>query len=250
MISSDNTPLSRSDTGLWHLTVNISDRGVSASIDRRDAPQEPPRTLMDVSWPPEYESLMRKIESAIYDHPEVLDDYSATIVIDTPRTLMVPKELITDDAEAERIYAIAYKGRAEDVMSDLYGDEGVLFTLCPGMISFLRRTFPGARIRSRLGMRIQRARSVGVGLRIFVEGSAGDAAIICLKGDTLLSASLQPWGEWADLAYKIVNLSDLYGFSLAGTSLFLSLPPDAAADLENFFSARVASVSCDNPDNL
>lgn len=239
----ETTSLNRSDTGLWHLTVNISDKGVSAQIALKDTPEEAPRELMKASWNTERDGLMKRIENAIYDHPEVLDDYSATIVIETPRTLMVPKEEIPDDADAERLYGMAYKGMDEDVMVDSTGKESVLFTLCPGMLAFLRRTFPGARIRSKLGLQIEKARSTGNGIRIFVESSGETASVICLRGDALLSASVQSWVEWTDLAYRILSLPDIYGFKAEDTSVFIAAPENVSKNLEEFLSSKVAAVS-------
>lgn len=239
----ETTSLNRSDTGLWHLTVNISEKGVSAQIALKDRPEEAPRELVNISWNVERDGLMKRIENAIYDHPEVLDDYSATIVIETQRTLMVPKEMIPDDADAERLYGIAYKGREEDVMVDATGKECVLFTLCPGMLSFLRRTFPGARVRSKLGLQIEKARSIGNGIRIFVETSGETASVICLRGDSLLSASVQSWGEWPDLAYRILTLPDIYGIKIDDTSVFISAPEIVTKNMEEFLSSKVAAVS-------
>ncbi len=201
----------RSDTGLWHLTVKVSDHGLSAFLNLKDSETEPPRTLVAVNWPKDRDGLMAKIENTVYDHPEVLDDYSATIIVESNRTLAVPPEILKEEGDAERLYTMVYKSHPEDVISDDTGKEAILFTLIPGMISFLRRTFPGARVRSHLSLLIEKVRKEYTGLRIYLNLRQGEADIIAMNGESLLSASVQPWREWTDIAYRVMNLIDVYG---------------------------------------
>lgn len=240
---SETTPLHLSDTGLWHLTVRISADGVGAWVARKEAPEEPPRKLMESRWTPAPDGMMARIENAVYDHPEVLDDYSATIEIRTTRTLVVPKEEAIDPTEAENLYGLVYNGRGEDVMTDANGKETLLFTLCPGMNAFLQRTFPGARVRSHLSMRIEETRSRGTGLRIHLWTRGNEADLVCMNGDNLLSASVQHWKEWSDLAYRIFTLSEVYGFRMEDCTVTFSAPGETAAQLENFLNGKTAGMT-------
>lgn len=233
----------RSDTGLWHLTVKVSRHGVSAWLNLKESSTEPARILTDTHWAPDSDGLMGRIENAVYDNPDILDDYSATIIVETPRTLMVPKSELKEDGDAERIYAIAYKSRPEDVMIDDTEKEVVLFTLAPGMISFLRRTFPGARVRSHLSMFIQEVRALGTGIRIAVSLRPEEADVVAMNCGNLLSASVQSWQGWTDVAYRILNLADVYGLDPRQCEIMI-----AGADAETykalyeFLTPRTASV--------
>lgn len=233
----------RSDTGLWHLTVRVSDHGVSAWLNLKDSETEPPRMLVDSSWPKERDGLMGRIENAVYDNPDVLDDYAATIIVESARTLVVPATELKEEGDAERLYTMVYKSRNEDVMADESGPETILFTLIPGMISFLRRTFPGARVRSHLGMFIERVRNLGAGLRIFLDIRHGEADIVALNGDTLLSASVQPYSEWTDIVYRIFNLMDVYSLKSGECEIsFSGADSDLYRKLSEFLTPKCALV--------
>lgn len=240
----------RSDTGLWHLTVRVSDHGVSAWLNLKDSETEPPRVLVDSTWPKERDGLMAKIENAVYDNPDVLDDYAATIIVESSRTLVVPDSELKEDGDAERLYTMVYKTRNEDVMSDESGAETILFTLIPGMIAFLRRTFPGARVRSHLGMFIEKVRDLGAGLRIFLDLRPGETDIVALNGDTLLSASVQPYTEWTDIIYRIFNLMDVYSLKSHECEVSISgADADMYRKLSEFLATKCASVRQLNHDS-
>lgn len=235
--------LQRSDTGLWHLTVYISETGIRSWLHLKEEPGAQPRLLVTESWPAGSEGVMQKISDVVYDHPEILDDYSASIIIESPYMLAAPAELIKDDADSERIFCKVFNCEPEDIMTDQSdGNERIIFTLTRGISGFLQRTFPGARIYSHAAILKRVLRHTGTGVRIFVDARAGEADILVFNGDRLLSIAVQPWSQWSDLAYRIYNAATVYELNLSTTEVWLSGDAEVTEKLSEFLTSRVGSV--------
>lgn len=236
------------DTGLWRLTVCISARGVQAWLSPKDGADGLPasesvRCLLDASWPEEPDGLMQRISNVVYDNPGILDDYAASVIIDTPSAILVPVSELEGDGAPERLCTSVFNVKEEDVMVDMgEGVEGVLFTLTPGMLGFLRRTFPGARLHSHLGLLKERLRHRGTGPRIFADMREGRMDLLVFNGPSLLSVSSQPWEAWTDALWRILNAADLFGLELAETEIALGGPAATLEELKGFLSPRVAAV--------
>ena len=72
------------DVADWRLICVISSRRMCAYLKHTD-PTRDLEVLFDESWRDDSSSLLSRIENLVYDHPQVLDDFSADIIIDSGR---------------------------------------------------------------------------------------------------------------------------------------------------------------------
>nr|MDE6342559.1 hypothetical protein [Muribaculaceae bacterium] len=96
------------DTGQWHLAVNISRQGFGAWLVPDFFTGRPPRVLAAATWPATDEGLLARIEDVVYDHPAVLDDYSADIIIECDRQLWLPASEYPADEDCAEAYTAIY----------------------------------------------------------------------------------------------------------------------------------------------
>ena len=223
------------DTGQWRLIVRIYPTGVSAHLENTLHPDLEPQLLFSSVWERGADTLLRNIENAVYDHPRVLDDFSARIIVFDSRTLFLPTAL-AEEAEGmeETFYTSVYTADAADVMTDTDGDITAAYSPVPGLKGFLSRTFPGARVECNLMAQVRRHRREGSGLRLFIEAREREADYILLDGESLLSASTHEWREGADIVYHAVNIMDVYGVLKSGVAVTArgdALPEDVASTL-------------------
>lgn len=229
----------RSDTDRWQLAVWLSDHGAQAWLMPRSNPLEGRRILLDASWEPDKEGLLNRIENVIYDHPSVLDDYTTAIVVESARTLMVPNARVADQTDAVSLYTRVFTSRDEDVIADETDPpETALLTLTPGMLPFLQRTFPGARVYSHLNRLKSVLREAGRGLRIYLLTRGRQADILAFSDTVLLSASTHDWHQWEDLAYMALNLADAYRLVPAEASILIHAPAPTATALSGFLADK------------
>ncbi len=200
------------DTGQWRLIVKIFADGISAYLENTLHDDVEPQELFTSSWENNPDGLLQRIENAVYDHPRVLDDFSARIVVFDRRTLFMPTELLveTEDAEDE-FYKEVYDADEEDIMCDTDGDITAAFSLAPGLKSFLNRTFPGARLGCNLMRSVADLRKEGEGLRLYLVIREKETDFILLDGRDLISASTHSCECGADIAYHGFNLMNVYG---------------------------------------
>lgn len=221
----------RTDTGQWRLEARISRTGITAVLHAIDRPGVAPRVLLDTSWPDEGSDLLSRIENAVYDHPQVLDDYSALIVVDTPLVTWVPADVAYDDHRRAEAYTEVYGGDPEEVMADEDDSRSrpvALYTLVPGLKGFLGRTFPGARIRC--------AQAMGV-RRLAAECPEGDCAaalirdgatdVVVLRDGHLLCAATRPPMPPSDIAYHLLYAATTVGIDPATAPVRLDGPEAA-----------------------
>lgn len=250
-MADDNLNPIHTDTGLWHLTVYMSSRSLEAWLSFKGDTGRSPRLLASESWAPTEEGLLQKISNSVYDHPEMLDDYSASIIIESTRTMMVPDAMLEEEGEAEKVYSRVYPGQEEEVITDdNNGPETALLTLVSGLRSFLQRTFPGARIHSHLNRLKSRFRTLGTGMRIFASIRDGELDLIAFNGENLLSASTQKWREWSDIVYRILNLAEIYNMQVNESELFLDGVGERLEKAESFLRPKFAVVRSIDRDSL
>lgn len=200
------------DTGQWRLIVNIFTSGISAYLENTIHDDVEPQELFTTRWEEGSGSLLQHIENAVYDHPRVLDDFSARIVVYDRRTLFMPTELLEDTEGAEEtFYTSLYESEGADVMCDTDRDITAAFSLAPGLKGFLNRTFPGARLGCNLMQEVRRHRHEGEGVRMYIVSREGEADFVLLDGSKLLSASTHTDNGGADIAYHAFNIMDVYG---------------------------------------
>lgn len=239
----------RTDTGQWRLEVRISRTGVKAMLHAIDRPGVSPRTILDMAWPDDGEQLLTRISNAVYDHPQVLDDYSALIIIDTPLVTWVPSDEDVDDSLQAETFTAIYGGEKSDVLVD--EDEtrkgpAALYSLTPGLKGFLARTFPGARIRCAQAMNVR---------RLACELPEGDVAaalmrdgatdVVVMRDGELLCAATRPEMAPADTAYHLLYAATTTGVDPATAQIRLDGTEDrvrGVGDLLCQFCAEIRTL--------
>lgn len=212
------------DTGLWRLVADISARGMSAWLKRTDEPGLPARQVMRVSFSSDESSLLKDIENAVYDHPLILDDFSADFIITTPKVLWVPTEITeipyADRKCVEQIWPANPEG---DFFTDSCGETAGLYLLTPGLKAFLGRTFPGIRIVSHQSVLLENfKRFVADGPRLNIDLRDGEADFILTEGKEPGGTVTHDWQTTADVAWHAINLLQSVGTDPLKTRLLLS----------------------------
>lgn len=211
------------DIADWRLICRIADDGMSAYLKHSDPMQEVV-TLFDEKWDTTPEQLLSKIENTVYDHPQVLDDFSADIVIEAPKSIWVPLERVEDDEEkASYLYNQVYKAEENDIMTDDVADACCLYCLVPGLKAFLQRTFPGARVHSHLALMARRFRERNSDMpRVYADIREGAADILAFDNRNMLMAATHTWHAPEDIQYHIWNIMNVYGLKPDETQVSLS----------------------------
>lgn len=200
------------DIADWKLICVISESGMSAYL-KHSNPTQDVITLFDEKWDADEEELLKRIENVVYDHPQVLDDFSADIVVIAPKSIWAPTSLLRDgEDEAPVLYNKIYSASDEDVMADELEDATCLFSLVPGLQPFLQRTFPGARVHAHLAVMASRFRDRSSDMpRVYIDIRPGWADFVALDRRNLLMAASHPWKEPSDIEYNLFNILNVYG---------------------------------------
>ena len=199
------------DTGQWLLLIEVGHEGMCAFLKNIVHEGVVPQLLFESQWEDNPENLLTNLENAVYDHPRVLEDFNAKIIVDDRQTLFSPTELIEESEGTEETFHTAiYDVEPRDIMSDTDNDLTATYSLAPGVKSFLYRTFPGARVVSNLMDKVKKYRNEGEGLRLFIDVKKKRADFIFLNEKELLSASTQDWRDPEDLVYRVFNLFRVY----------------------------------------
>lgn len=211
------------DTAEWHLTVYMSEKGMSAYLKNVENPLEQVVTLFSENWKSDDRNLLDNIENAVYDHPQLLDDFSTDVVVAAPRCLWIPAEVADGREELAAEYRKIYPSSEDDIFFDAVGDMRCVYTLAPGLPSFMRRTLSGARIRSLQGLLVSRfMENVADMPRLYVNIRDDEADMLLFDGKKLLLASTHPWREQTDLLYNVLNIMEVYKLDSGNTKVSLS----------------------------
>ncbi|MDE6007441.1 MAG: DUF3822 family protein [Muribaculaceae bacterium] len=215
------------DIAEWKLICVISESGMSAYL-KHSNPTQDVISLFDESWDVNEETLLERIENVVYDHPQVLDDFSADIAVVAPKSIWVPTELVHDrEEDIPELYNNVYSAADEDVMADEDVEATCLFSLVPGLRSFLQRTFPGARIHSHLAVMTSRFRDRSSDMpRVYIDIRHNWADFVAFDRRNLLMAASHPWKEPSDIEYSLFNILNVYGLDPEVVQVSLSGPRD------------------------
>lgn len=202
------------DTGQWRLIIKLFTSGMSASLENTLHDDVEPQLLFSSSWDENDGDILRNIENAVYDHPRVLDDFSARIEIFDRRTLFMPTSLLIDTEGVEdAYYTSVYDAEEKDVMCHTDKDITAAFTLTRGLKAFLVRTFPGARIVCNLMRQVAELRKENEGKLMYLTVRENEADFILLDGGNLISASTHGLTGPDDLLYHAFNIINVYGLN-------------------------------------
>lgn len=225
------------DTGQWRLIVSIYPTGINAYLENTIHEGLEPQLLFSTEWEPDPDTLLHQVENAVYDHPRVLDDFSARIIIYDLNTMFMPTELVEETAGAEEdFYTAVYDVAPEDVMTDTDKDLTAAYSPAPGLNGFLRRTFPGAIVECNLMSLVRKWRKDGIGKRMLVAVRNGEADFVLTDGESLLTASTHTWHAPEDIVYHAMNILDVYQVLPSETEITLSgeVPQSAREYIESF----------------
>lgn len=226
------------DTGQWRLIVRIYRKGMSAYLENTLHQEVDPQELFSEIWDPEKGNLLNFIENAVYDHPRVLDDFSARIIVYDRNTIFIPTEVLLDSEESEEtIYSDLFGVEASEVMTESDKDIVSASCLVKGLKGFLNRTFPGARMCSNLMHKVKESRKEGEGKRMKIEVREGETDFVLLDGEKLISASTHDTYAGTDVAYHAFNLLNTYELNPKEVKAELSgtpLPDDVAEVFETY----------------
>lgn len=231
------------DTADWRLICVISARGMSAYLRHID-PTQSIITLFDEKWQGSEDTLLELIENKVYDNPQILDDFSADIVLVAPKAIWVPTRLVADDEdEAGRLYAQVYAYGQADVMEQEVGDATCLYSLVPGLKAFLQRTFPGARVHSHLAVMVRNFRQRSADMpRIYVEIREGNVDFIAFNQKNLLMSATHPWSALEDIEYHLYNIMDIYGLDSKEVQISISGLREVKTELMNRLREHIRYV--------
>ena len=212
------------DVSDWRLTVYISATEMSAYLRNMEDKSAPVEVLFNEVWHNDDTMLLQQIENTVYDHPQVLDDFTADIVISSPRLLWFPASVTeSEDATPEEIFAEVYPVEPEDVLVD--HSDGIMgvYTLCSGLPAFLYRTFPGARISHAQTLLRQRFSTRNADAsRMYVDIREEEADFILFNGTKFIQGCVHSYRQPTDIVYHILNLSEVYGLSPETMQVHLS----------------------------
>lgn len=232
------------DPSDWRLVMVIGSTGVEAYLRNVENPMDEVETLFVEEWPSEDSGLLERIEGAVYDHPQLLDDFAADISVETPYALWAPEAVIdSDDDPGDRIFTTVYAARDEDIMRDYLEDKVCLYTLTPGLQGFLQRTFPGARIRCHQTVMVTRLEDRVVDMpRVYIDIRKGWADFVAFEGRKLLMSVTHEWREKEDIRYHLFNLLESYGLDPKEVHVSLSGLRDEKSELLKSLRQDVAYV--------
>lgn len=213
------------DTGLWHLTVEMWAGGVKAFIRNLADVTAPVRMLLDEHWEPDAGTALQKIENAVYDHPSVLDDYSATVLIHASDFLWIPSEAVdSDEGNAEKVFTAIYPATdPDDIFIEMDGDLCCLYSGMRGMKSFFSRTFPGARICGVQPVLLRKFRNYpGGGTRIYIYRGNQSFTILAFEGKKLICACTRQYREDTDILYSLLLSIEAYGLDPQTAEMYVA----------------------------
>lgn len=211
------------DTGQWRLILKVRATGISAHIENTIHTDLEPQLLFSSDWEADADNLLGNIENAVYDHPRVLEDFSARIIVYDPHTLFMPTEIAEqEEGSEENVYTTVYENDPDDVIVDVDKDLTAVHCLAKGLKGFISRTFPGAKVESNLMNKVRTLRINNKGKRMYAELREKEADYVLLDDDGLLSASTHLVNCAADAAYHAFNILDVYGLPLRETPIDVS----------------------------
>ena len=115
------------DPSDWRLVMVIGAGGIETYLRNVENPMDEVEILFREEWDGDTSTLLERVESAVYDHPQLLDDFAADIAIETPKALWIPEKIVEKGEESdsdeetptvEKIYNAVNEAVEEDIMQD------------------------------------------------------------------------------------------------------------------------------------
>lgn len=234
------------DLADWRLIIYLAPGRLQAYLKSTVDTAAPLRTACNASWEAnDSAAQLRGLETAVYDRPSLLDDYSADIIIETPYTLFVPAEAVEEPGDAETLYSTFYDATEADIFTDHLGTECCLYSPVPRMKPFLERTFPGARVSSAMSVLASKFRNSGEGRRIHAHLHEGAVDIFAFDNAQLLCAACHKATDATEAAYHIAHARATYGLTEPSDRVWLSGPTETKAAAAGILNAAGVATGSD-----
>lgn len=231
------------DAAEWRLAAYISETGMSAWLRNLENPLDPIVTMFEQKWESDETGLLRHIENAVYDHPQLLDEFSTDIVVCCRRTIWAPEKLSADYDEQATIYTSVYTADEEDILSDSCEGMNCIYSFTAGLPGFLRRTLPGARVLCHQSALVKRALRRAADMpTIFVDIRDDEADFTAVDGRNLLLCATHRYRRPEDIAYHVFNIMDIFGMKPHETQVSLSGRKDVKQFLLKNLREHIAYV--------
>lgn len=230
------------DTGQWKLIVSVSAHGISAFLKNIYDVETEPVILFKRDWECEPEEILGNVEAAVYDHPRILDDFATHIIVYTPKSLWIPTAMTDEEEFNENFFTCVYPTAPEDISADFGEEETCLYTLIPGLNSFLQRTLPGCKVTSHLSVlkpRFEKEEKLKMDFdktrlsveTLYVNIRDNETDIFAFKDGRFLCGATHNWVETSDIAYKTLLIADTYGLDIRKCEVNVFAHPGVARQL-------------------
>lgn len=209
------TPADYADTGQWRLLINLRNDGLEAFLENTLHPETESLPLCEAKWEKNPQKLKANIEETVYSNPRLLDDFATSIRIFEPHVIFIPKDIAESGPESEAdIYRKIYPADSGDIMWGHCKDICGVWSLAPGVNSFLLRTFPGSRISVNLLEAVKDAINNPIKDHAMVNVRNDESDLVITFDGRLIVASTHPFADPEKVASLLLNSLDIYGIPL------------------------------------
>lgn len=232
------------DPSAWRLVMVMSATGLEAYLRNIEEPTAEVETLFHEEWDASDGDLLGKIETAVYDHPQLLDDFSADIAVTTAQAMWIPSAVVEEREDSgDHIFTTVYAANDEDIMRDYEEDKVCMYTLVPGLQGFLQRTFPGARVSCHQSVLVRRLGGRVEDLpRVYINVRKDEVDLVAFDGHRLLMSVTHEWRAIDDIRYHLFNLLSVYNIEPDSVHVSLSGDKEARKELLTGLRDKVAYV--------
>lgn len=231
------------DSGLWKLIISISKTEMSAIMKHTEDKNVKPQVMFRIPLEGDEDTLLQRIETAVYDHPKIMEDYSTEIILTTSKAVWVPSDLIEDEESEISYLTEIYPCEEEDIISNSNEEEGCIFTFIPGLLPFLNRTLPGCRIYSHIFLLNREFQTKNnAETRVYVSIREKEADILAYHQGELTSASTHSWNALSDIAYYVFLLADAYSIDPTKMEIFISGKEEEKKEMQSLIKEIVPYV--------
>lgn len=206
------TPADFADTGQWRMIIHIHADGLQAYLENTIHPEAGLQLFCAQSWDSDPAHLKKNIEDTVYSNPRLLDDFATTIILYTQDVLFIPTRIAEADLDSEaNIYNKFYSAEPLDVMSGQVEDITAVWSMGPGIKSFLLRTFPGSRITCNLLEMVKQQLPFSEKTNVCLNTREKETDLVVTSNQKLITASTHSFTDKEKTSFLVKNALDLYG---------------------------------------
>lgn len=233
-----------SDPRRFNLILTLDANKVQGWFVEYGSASATPTPVISVPFVPEADKTLSLIENAIYDNPILLEDYDCRILIPSTQLLVYPQEAPAEfiNHSMNRFYHCA----PEDIFLNRMGNATMAFTLCPGLKSFLSRTFAGVTPWHPLYPLWQwfaEDNSAPGQIRVYADIEPSQIYLLAFNGLNMLHASAHPVASTEDAAYFIFALWKHLGLNSDAGQLNISGNSESRKELTTLLRRHLNYVA-------